>query len=214
VTACFGSSAATLGTDTQTCVTARSAPERCNPLSLPYHSEFAQPCIDAHTNAYAMAQLDAAALQSIEQACVPVFNMGGAQGSVCTLDTDCDAGSGLSCEIHGAKGQCETPTPVAAGGECVDPAADCGATNYCEASGHCVADPGMGETCGPGIGCSTGLRCTTASVCEAQLPDTSACGADTDCVGGICVTTGNGGICAATETFAVGSATCVPFQPK
>jgi hypothetical protein len=212
VTACYGSDDTTIATDTQSCITARSAPESCNPTGLPYNSAYAQPCIDAHTAAYQNTSLMATDLQNIEQACVPVFNNGGQVGATCTADTDCDAGSGYSCIVHLSKGTCEVPIMTAAGSSCADPAAQCADGNYCEASANCVNDPSQGEACGAGIPCGTGLRCdATSSMCSAQLPDQSACSADSDCQGGICIATTTSGLCAATYTFALDSPTCAPF---
>ncbi len=214
---CYGSDAAQLPTDVQTCVTFRSTPEVCNPLNLPYHAAYAQPCVDAHTAAYGTGQLDVAALQTMIQACNQVFNSGGEQGEQCSADTDCDAGSGLSCVIHqGPAGTCETPATVTAGSSCAAPAAECTAGYFCDTSAagdFCVAQPTQGA-CTASIGCGTGFQCDATGVCESQLQDGSACTVNGDCIGGVCITTSTGGVCAATYTFAVGSATCADFGPK
>ncbi len=215
VSACYGSSDATLATDTQSCITARSAVEQCNPTGLPYNQAYAQPCVDAHTAAYANSQLQLSDIQNVQAACLPVFNKGGQVGADCSADTDCDAGSGFSCVIHLSKGTCEMPNVVMAGSECADPAAQCADGNYCEASNHCVSDPSQGEACGAGIPCGMGLRCDgTSNVCAAQLPDQAACSANSDCVGGICIATTTSGLCSATYTFAIDSPTCAPFVSK
>ncbi len=212
---CYGSSAATLPTDTQSCVARRASPEVCNPLNLDYHAAYAQPCVDAHTAAYGTAELDPAALQSMTQACLPVFNQGGEQGSHCSADTDCDAGGGLSCVLHQSTGSCEAPTTVMPGSSCADPSAVCTAGYFCEASGYCVAEPSQGQACSATLACSPGLRCdSSGDVCAGQLQDDSPCTEATDCVGGVCITTSTGGVCAANYTFAVGSATCTGFLPE
>jgi hypothetical protein len=216
VTACYGAGDTTIDVDTQSCITTRSAPEQCNPGGLPYHADQAQACIDAHTAAYANSQLAASDLQNVEQACLPVFNKSGQAGGVCTQDSDCDAGSGLSCVIHLSKGTCEIPNTVEAGSECVDPAAQCADGNYCEAGNHCVSDPSAGEVCGSGIPCDMGLRCDgTSNTCKAQLPDQADCTANGDCTGGICVpTSSTASKCFATYIFAADSPTCAPFVSK
>jgi hypothetical protein len=217
VTGCYGSSSATLSADTQSCVTARATPERCNPLGLGYHPQYAQPCIDAHTAAYMSGQLDAGAFATVEQQCLPVLNQGGQTGTSCSSDTDCDVGSGDLCVVHqGGKGTCQIPVPVMPGGECSDPAAECSAGYFCESGGYCVIDPDQaGQACGPGVSCNTGLGCSTTTMrCEAQLPDASPCMADGDCSGGLCIATAGSAQCAATYTFSVGSATCSDFVPN
>jgi hypothetical protein len=221
VQACYGSNAAMLPTDTQSCITRRASPEVCNPLNLDYHAQYAQPCVAAHTAAYGTGQLDPSALQSMTQACLPVFNQGGEQGSQCSADTDCDAGSGLSCVIHQTTGSCQTPTTVQPGSLCTEPTAVCTTGYVCESAGtsaYCVAEPSQGQPCSATLACSTDLRCDssgTTSVCASQLQDGSPCTADTDCTGGFCIATSNsGGVCAAVYTFAVGAPTCEGFLPE
>jgi hypothetical protein len=217
VTGCYGSSTASLPDDTQTCVTARATPERCNPLGLAYHAQYAQACIDAHAAAYMSGQLDAGTFATLQQQCLPALNQGGEVGASCSDDTDCDVGSGDFCVVHqGGSGTCQVPQPVMPGGDCSDPAAECSAGYFCESGGYCVIDPGQaGKACGPGVSCNTGLGCsTTTMTCAAQLPDSAACTVDSDCSGGLCISVSDGAECAATYTFAVGSATCADFVPN
>ena len=215
VQACYGASADSLATDMQTCVTRRSSPEVCNPLNLPYHAAYAQPCVDAHTAAYGTGQVDAAALQSVTQACLPVFNQAGELGAPCTGDTGCDVGSGLSCVIHqGAAGTSETPVTIAPGSSCTDPSAACTAGYFCETSGFCVAEPVQGQACSASLACGPGLRCA-GSVCAGQLADAAACTADSDCTGGLCIATSSTtSACASNYTFGLGAPTCAGFLPS
>lgn len=218
VTGCYGSSSATLAADTQRCVTARATPERCNPLGLAYHAQYAQPCIDAHTAAYMSGQIDAGTFAAIEQQCLPALNQGGEAGATCSDDSGCDVGSGDFCVVHqGGKGSCQVPQSVMPGGDCRDPAAQCSAGYFCESSGgYCVIDPDQaGQACGPGVSCNTGFGCdTTTMTCAAQLPDASPCTADSDCSGGLCISVANGAQCVTSYVLAVGSPTCSDFLPK
>jgi hypothetical protein len=218
VQACYGSgsNADLLAVDVQTCITFRTTPEVCNPLMLPYHGDFAQPCIDAHTAAYVNGQLDAAAVVAMTQGCLPVLNKAGAVTTQCTADTDCDVGSGLYCVTHqGAKGTCQTPTTVAPGSACTAAADECMGGYFCETSGYCVANPAKGAACSATVACGANLRCdATTNLCADQLQDGSPCTEPSDCTGGVCISTNSGGVCAATYTFAVGSATCVSFVPN
>ena len=78
---------------------------------------------------------------------------------------------------------------------------------FCETSGYCVADPAQGAACSGGVACGAKLRCdATSNLCAPQLQDGSACTEPSDCSGGVCIGTSSGGVCAATYTFAVGSA--------
>jgi hypothetical protein len=216
VEACYGTSAGApdLPTDVQSCVTRRSTPEVCNPLNLQYHDTYAQPCVDAHAAAYGSGQVDAAALQSMTQACLPALNQAGEQGTSCSADTDCDVGSGLSCVIHqGSSGTCQTPTTIAPGSPCTSPSAECSTGYFCEASGFCDEEPIQGQACSATLACGPGLRCAS-DVCASQLPDSSACTAATDCTGGLCIaTSGTTSVCATNYTFGLGAPTCEGFLP-
>jgi hypothetical protein len=212
VVACYGSSDVTYDTDLQNCIKARSQLSVCNPRNLPYHADYADYCISTHEQVYQAAQLDPGALGLLDQACAPVFNRGGAVGTKCTEDIDCDVGGGLACVIHqtadGTAGTCQMPIPTAAGEKCSAAAAQCMDGLFCQQSGYCVAAPGNGETCGPGIKCAAGFFCDVDSnQCKSQLPNNSDCKADGDCVGGFCIS----GKCTATYSFAFGSSTCQEF---
>ena len=152
VSACYGSSSATLAADTATCVAARSSPEHCNPLNLPYHSMYAAACVAAHANVYGQNPLDPGALAAMELSCTAVLNNGGTMGAPCSADTDC-AGTGddtgFVCVVHqGQPGKCEVPVSVAAGDTCANPASVCASGYYCDTGSHCVQDPVNGQTCG------------------------------------------------------------------
>jgi len=217
VEACYGADDSSLGQDTATCVTARSSPEHCNPLNLPYHSMYAASCVAAHANVYAANPLDPNALAAMELACTAVLNRGGTQGAPCAADTDC-AGTGDStgfvCVIHqGKPGQCEVPVSVAAGDTCADPAPACPAGSYCDTGSHCVQDPVNGQPCGTGISCASGFFCdTTASSCKTQLQDNQPCTASSDCVGQFCVGAPGMSVCSHTFTLALLSPTCSDFK--
>jgi hypothetical protein len=215
VQACYGSTDATLETDTSSCVAARSELAKCDPGNLPYHAQYADACIAAHQQVYVQSSLQASDIQAIQTACLPVFNRGGEQGSACQTDVDCDVGSGLSCVVHqGGKGSCEVPIAVSGGEVCTDPAAQCADTFFCDSGGHCVADPVNGMGCDVGVPCSDGLRCVS-SLCRPKLQDGAACAANDDCIGGFCLTnagTASQGICSATYTFSITSASCTDFR--
>jgi hypothetical protein len=217
VTGCYGSSSAMLAADTKSCVTAAATPERCNPMNLDYHPQYAQGCIDAHTAAYMSGQIDAASLATMVQQCLPVLNQGGEAGTPCAYDSDCDVGAGNFCVVHqSGAGTCQVPETVMPGGSCAKPAAQCTAGYFCQSSGYCVVDPDQaGQACGAGVSCNTGLSCKSETMtCAAQVPDGASCTADSDCTGGLCVSVPGGGQCAAMFTFAVGSAACSSFLPK
>jgi hypothetical protein len=221
VSACYLANQNTVDRDTQACLQVRSGLEQCNPQNLPYHPAFAQPCIDAHAGLYQSASLDPNALQNVNTACAAVFNRGGSTNTSCTVDTDCDVGSGLSCVVHGnGHGSCQNPIAVDPGMPCGSPAAQCSDGFYCEtATSNCISNPMKGGVCGIGIPCEKGLRCAMnanggGGVCSDQLQDMSPCTADTDCQGGFCVAIGNSTnlVCAGQiPMLTAGTPSCAAF---
>jgi hypothetical protein len=218
VSACYGSNDATLETDTNSCILARSQLAKCNPSELPYHAEFADACLAAHGQVYASDAIQADGFQMIKDACLPVFNKGGRVGSQCTVDTDCDAGNGLRCIVRvGGKGTCQIPNVVQPGSSCAAANAQCPDGFFCETTLNCVQQPTAGGICGDGQPCGTGFRCNdTTHSCETQLQNGSTCKYDSDCVGGFCIGADQTGLksgkCAAQYTFAFGSVTCSVFE--
>jgi len=217
VQACYGSTDASLGADTNTCIASRSLPANCNPSGLPFHSEFASACLSEHQNAYSGASYDAMEAQALRAACLPAFNKGGEQGAQCGDDSDCDVGNQLACVMReGGNGTCQVPVQVMGGDKCLDPDSQCVDGDYCDQTNHCVTDGAAGDTCGAGQPCGTSYRCNLASTkCEAQYPDQHLCNVDSDCLNGFCLpvgtAAGGAGKCSASYIFAFNTATCVPF---
>jgi hypothetical protein len=217
VEACYGSNDSSLNEDTNTCIQTRSAISKCNPANLPYHPEQADNCIETRANVFAAGKFDLAGANTIREACLPVFNRGGLEGSECTVDEDCDVGAQLRCMTRfGGRGTCRVPAAVGGGSSCKDPAAQCPTDQYCDEGFHCVQRPLAGETCGAGQPCGAGLRCNEATLaCEKQYANGSACKLDSDCSGGFCIAiagaSGAEGQCSATYQFGFGSATCQDF---
>jgi hypothetical protein len=217
VTACYGSSDATLATDIDSCIRARSATSTCNPGNLPYHPDFADNCIAAHQVAFAESTVTADRFKAMHESCLGALNRAGSQGEQCTNDSDCDFGyQNLRCLVRfGGKGTCQVPLPVTGGASCKDPTAQCPTGTYCDEGFHCVETPLKGETCGAGQPCSDGLQCNTVSdVCDSQLPNNSSCSRDSECQGGFCIGSGTGssGKCAASYVFAFGALSCSSFS--
>lgn len=217
VEACYGSDDASLQEDTNTCLTTRSRVDKCNPSNLPYHPELADNCIETRANVYAAGKFDRKAADSIREACLPVFNKGGAEGTSCDIDDDCDVGSKLRCVTRlGGRGTCRVPALVGGGASCKDSAAQCPADQYCDGSSHCIQRPLENEECAAGQPCGGGLRCNeVAKVCQKQFANGSDCKLDSDCLGGFCITISSGsdaqGQCSATFQFGFGSQTCLDF---
>lgn len=214
VQACYGSTDEQLEQDTNSCIAARSQGANCNPEGLPYHSDFADNCIAAHTEAYANASLDRAAFDAVREACLPVFNRAGQKGQACVADSDCEVGAELRCVLRlGGKGTCQLPIPVPGGESCKDAAAQCPVTQFCDSGFHCVARPVAGESCGEGQTCAIGFRCNELSgKCIAQNNNGTACKLDGDCNSGFCLAAGDEGLCSGTYQLSFGSATCSDFR--
>jgi hypothetical protein len=223
VRACYGADDSSVGPDTQTCITTRSAPDVCNPAGLPYHATYAQDCVDAHTALYMSTQLDPGAFAAAQQACEGVFNKGLPQGASCTADTDCAVLPAVEqpspvCIIHAGKGTCQVPSPVGAGAKCVGLADQCPDGYSCQggsAGSFCVQNPGKGEACAPGIQCGSSankLRCDPATnLCADPVPDGGSCTDASQCAGSFCVPTSKSGVCSHTYALALGGAACQAF---
>ena len=222
VQACYGATDTTLAADTNLCIAARSPISKCNPKGLSYHPDLAGACLTQHQAVYATSQIDGAAVASLRDACLPVFNKGNTQGSTCALDSDCDVVNLLRCVVHAGKGTCQSPVPVMAGESCTLAAAQCTDSNsrtdtlYCDTGNHCVAAGAGGDKCGAAQPCGTGLRCTATKLCASQLADSQPCHADGDCLGSFCLGANSAGTatgeCAATLTFAQGGLACNAFK--
>jgi hypothetical protein len=216
VTACYGSSEANIDANTQTCITSRTLKSRCNPAGLPFHPEMASDCIAAQSDAYADGVLTLELVQLVHDACLGVFNRGGVEGTSCTDDTACDVTNGLRCVTHeGGKGTCRLPVLVNPGDPCSAPASQCTAGDFCNATGNCVANPGLKQSCGAGKPCGVGLTCDGAtSLCKPQLGGGAACTADDECTGGFCVqaTSATMGICADQYKLELTTTRCADFR--
>jgi hypothetical protein len=215
VQACLGSSDATLQTDTDRCVAARSKLTTCNPSNLTYHPDFADACIAQHQLVFSSTSIDSTSYQSLVEACLPVFNQGRPQGAACKLDSDCDVGfAGLRCLTRvGGNGTCQVPNPVEGGSSCKDPTAQCPDAQYCDSNFHCVEVGLKGDACGAGEPCGTGTRCNKdLNQCVNQLANGEKCAADGDCAGGFCLGAADGSSrCAGSLVFAQGSSICLDF---
>lgn len=217
VQACYGSDDASLEQDTNSCIAERSKPEKCNPGNLPYHSDFAENCIAAHTNVYANESFNRETYDSLREACLAAFNRGGQKGQACADDSDCEVGGELRCVVRfGGNGSCQIPIPVAGGESCKAPANVCPGNQYCDEGFHCVARGSAGDDCGAGQPCGTGFRCNElAGKCEGQYANNDNCKLDSDCSGGFCIATaassGSEGLCTSTFQFSWGTSTCLNF---
>lgn len=217
VQACYGSNDTSINDDTNSCIQVRSRADKCNPTNLPYNPSFADNCINTRANVYAGGSFDRAAYDTVIEACLPVFNRGGLEGSACTLDSDCDVGAELRCIVRvGGKGVCRVPRLAMGGESCKDSAVQCPAAQFCDAGFHCVQRGIEGEACGAGQPCGGGFRCNeVAQKCEKQFSNGQPCKLDSDCSGGFClgINTGSGaaGACSSTYQLGFGSPTCLAF---
>lgn len=211
VQSCYGSSEASLQADTDRCIQARSGLATCNPRNLPYHPDFADACIAQHQQIFSASTIDLESWKTVAEACLPALNRGGAQGSTCTEDSDCDVGySGLRCLVRvGGKGTCEVPRAVMGGESCKAADAQCPDAQYCSETFNCISMPEKGDACGAGQPCGAGFQCAAdTKICVNQLPNGSECARDSECQGGFCLDTASGKQCAASYVFAFGASTC------
>jgi hypothetical protein len=201
--------------DTTRCVAAASRADICNPTGLPYHSEAAQDALDKVTSIYADGVLTDNELPALSAALATVFNRGEAKGSKCVVDTDCDAGNGLTCILHGGNGTCGEAMIVAAGSSCATVNASCGENNYCAKfdSGYdCIAKIAAGKgKCAGDFECTDGTRCGSDSLCHALRQDGADCTFGADCAHSFCLKKNaddKTGFCAAEDKFDPFSSSC------
>lgn len=214
VTACYGSDDASLAADKKACVKKRAQGATCNPETLAYAPDTAEACLAKVTEVWADAKVSRAELDALATACVAVLSDGGAKGSSCTADADCDTPAGLRCvqKAGDAEGTCQTPVDVEAGRDCDDPAAVCEEGFYCDAGDHCVGSPEKGDACSVEDPCGEGLACEDEK-CVEKLGNGEACAADAECTGGFCIKPKNAetGSCASTFTLQLTADTCDKF---
>jgi hypothetical protein len=157
----------------------------------------------------------------VHDTCLAVFNKGGTEGTSCNDDTACDVTNGLRCVTHeGGKGSCRLPVQVNPGDPCSSASAQCTEGDFCNATGNCVANPGLKQSCGAGKPCGTGLACDPGtSLCKPQNSGGNSCTAlatptSDECTGGFCVApAGNPmGTCSDTYQLAQTTALCADFR--
>lgn len=229
VQACYGSDDASLATDRDACIAARSRANTCNPLSLPYHPEEAERCVASYRAVWADAALDRGEVASLRESCLSVFSRGGKDGTSCTIDEDCDTGEGLRCVTKpGAPtGKCGTPAEVGGGVDCSAANAECADGFFCDAeSSACLQKLGVGKSCSPSRPCQDDLRCTPdpkaepsdeppPATCEPKFDNAAPCETGDDCKGGFCFGPAgaeDGKACSARLALAFTAETCSSFR--
>jgi len=215
VTACYGSSDATLPDDTASCVEQYSRQANCNAGAFPYNSAGAEGCIAAMKAAYADATINQTDLDNIADACLPVFSSGGPEGTICDIDSDCDGAANLRCVIKAGEGSCQVPEEIAPGQNCGQPQQVCEEGYYCGSDDACIVRPGVDGDCSETKPCVETALCIDA-VCVAKTDNGGTCTEDGACVGGFCVmaTGAPDGTCAAQYGLSPTTAgSCTAFLP-
>lgn len=215
VTACYGSDQASLAQDTESCVAARTP--RCNPNKLPYHPEYAEPCVNAHAAGLSDAVWTHDELASMESACLPVFSKGQPKGSTCAASTDCADGVTCLMKIGSLSGVCDTPNVIAAGEGCEGASDVCDAGFYCSPKvWHCLAEGTENEVCSEGAPCADAYYCSDpdTGACVLKTKNGLDCVGDQVCAGGFCVgaTANSSGKCSSTLPLSITSTACDDYR--
>lgn len=217
VQACYGSDAASLEANRDTCAGVRAA--ACSATTLEYHPEFAEACVNARRTVLADASLTGDEIRTADEACLAVFSAGGADGVTCTAHTDCDTGGGLRCVIKtgSAEGLCKTPQSVGGGSPCDAEEAVCADGFFCDAaSTACLAEKALGADCSTAAPCAAGFKCTVpdGGVCVEQEATGGTCATGGDCVSGFCLIPSGGatGTCSAAWALQQTATTCDEFR--
>ena len=218
VEACYGSDATSLDADRERCSGVRVT--ECNPLSLPYHPEFAEDCLDARKRVIDDAELTGDEIAEADAACLPVFSAEGEIGTTCARDTDCDTGGGLRCVVRlgATTGLCQVPVSVSGGGACDAPEAVCTAGTFCSevAGNYCIEQPGADDACSITAPCASGFQCSAAEAgtCVAQATTGQSCASGSDCASGFCAlpSMGTTGVCTAVWRLELTAATCDEYR--
>jgi hypothetical protein len=209
VSACYGSDESSLTEDTAKCVE-NAANKACNPGNHRYNRPGAETCINQLALEYQDGKISHTELEATHEACLAAFSDGGAVGSDCTIDDDCDGVAGLRCVAKpGQDGTCQKPV---VGDDCDADDAVCADGEYCAelVSGGYTCDSylGLGATCSETALCDPEeALCVTdvmmMSTCEAKTDNGQACTEATQCKGGFCVRPigAMDGTCAATLTL-------------
>jgi len=215
VTACYLSSDGTLSDDTTKCVEAFSA-KGCNPKGFDYQKGGAEPCIVAKRAAYKDGKLTLEEIDEADAACLAVFSGGGASGTDCVADYECDGGSALRCVAKpGGQGTCQVAEEIGAGLSCAAENAICETGFYCGSDEACIQAPGVGKECSETKPCGSSSLCTDG-ICAAKKANGQSCVAGGECDGGFCVTAqgANSGNCGSTLVLApTTSDSCAAFLP-
>lgn len=216
---CYLSDAASLEADTKKCVAALSASGTCNPDGLPYERDGAEACIALLAATFADAiiskgELSESQAEAAAVACAGVFSAGGAQGSACAEDVDCDFDGGLRCvERPGAKGTCQVPEGVGPAESCAAENQHCDEGFYCGQDDACVKEKEVGQDCSEFKPCIEDARCEQGA-CIAKKANGEDCGAADECTGGFCVAASGAtkGVCGAQLVLAPTTGdSCDPF---
>lgn len=215
VKACYLSDDANLEEDKAKCIELASQRSFCNPLDYPYDPDGAQACIDATAALYDQAELTAQEIVNQRLACLAVFSAGGAVGSPCAQDHECDGAAGLRCVTKvSAEGTCQVPAEVEPGFDCSSPDSVCAEGFYCNESENCVAKEDIGSTCTATQPCVDDAICTS-DVCLEKAANGEICSAASECLGGFCLKKGDAatGQCGAFIPLTFDGQACVPLTP-
>ncbi len=215
VSACYGSSDATLPDDTESCVEQYARQARCNPGGFPYDSAGAEGCIAAMKAAYADAIINQVDVENMAEGCLPVFSTGGVEGSACDIDSDCDGKASLRCVIKGGEGTCQVPEVITPGQKCGEPQQVCEEGYYCGSDDACIVRPDADGDCSEIKPCVETALCTDG-VCVAKTDNGGTCTTAAECLGGFCVIASEAteGSCGAQYALSPTTGeSCLPFLP-
>lgn len=170
-----------------------------------YSEQGALDCLDAVGKAYEDTVLTADERDTVLHLAAPcdkVLSGPGNEGDTCTVESDCDTNTGLTCvkKSPTGKGYCYVPKIVGGGLDCSADSDVCDTGFYCSSDSHCISANTSGETCSADVPCDPGSRCLTTSgaalgssdggsdsgTCQARSALGEACSTDDDCASSIC----------------------------
>jgi hypothetical protein len=147
--------------------------------------DHADECLRAVESAYRDGDLTANELKIVLDLGAPCNQLVRGEGETddgCDADQDCDASQDLEC----VKGTCQVREEVGAGFECDQPQQVCEEGFFCNGD-NCIATQDEDEDCASTDECDSTLFCNADEVCEARGEVRDPCGADEQCVSGLCL---------------------------
>lgn len=184
-----------------------------------YQRPLANGCLEAVAAAYQDARLSREEFRLVQGTgepvgpCATVVTGSGVDGAACARASDCDGTRGFVClrpTPDATEGLCKVPVTRSGGQSCDRPEQSCAAGFYCDGR-NCLEARGEGEACGAAVPCGDAFRCVS-DVCAPRSARGLACTSDEECLSGLCVIGGAGGVCVESIVLSPAEPACAALR--